>query len=61
MGLRVADQDGKLVSRGRAWGRAFAELLSGMTLNIGYLLMPFDNEKRTLHDMVCDTRVIRNL
>lgn len=59
MGLRVTDAQGKMVSRGRAWGRALAEILSGMTMYIGYLLMLFDNEKRTLHDMVCDTRVIR--
>lgn len=61
MGLKVVDADGKAVSRGRAWGRAFAELLSGMTFYIGYLLVLFDNEKRSLHDLVCDTRVIQNL
>jgi len=34
-------------------------MLSGMTLGIGYILAAFDAEKRGLHDMICDTRVIR--
>lgn len=59
MGIKVTDAYGKTVSRGRAWGRAFAELLSGMTFYIGYLLVLFDKEKRSLHDLVCDTRVTR--
>lgn len=32
--------------------------LSGCILYIGYLLSILDNEKRTLHDILCDTRVI---
>ena len=28
---------------------------------IGYIIIPFDSEKRGLHDRLCDTRVIYNL
>lgn len=28
---------------------------------IGYIIIPFDSEKRALHDRLCDTRVIYNL
>lgn len=28
---------------------------------IGYIIIPFDSEKRGLHDHLCDTRVIYNL
>jgi uncharacterized RDD family membrane protein YckC len=33
-------------------------IVSGMILLIGYIMAGFDNEKRALHDRVCDTRVI---
>ena len=57
-GLRVIVSDGSKVSYLRALGRAFAEILSGLTLLIGYIIAAFDSEKRALHDHICDTRVI---
>jgi uncharacterized RDD family membrane protein YckC len=56
--LKVVMSDGGQVSYLRALGRFFAEILSGMTLTIGYVIAAFDDEKRTLHDRICDTRVI---
>lgn len=58
MGLKVVRANGKNVTTGQAWGRAFADLLSQMTMYVGYLLIIFDDEKRSLHDHVCGTRVI---
>jgi len=57
--LKVVRADGSRVSYGRATGRCFAEALSYMILCIGYIMAAFDEEKRTLHDRICDTRVIR--
>lgn len=57
-GLRVVMPDGSKVSYGRALGRYFAEMLSGLTFSIGYIMAAFDDEKRTLHDRICNTRVI---
>jgi len=57
--LRVVTSDGGQVSYGRACGRFFAEILSAFFLCIGYIMAAFDQEKRTLHDRICDTRVIR--
>jgi len=58
--LKVVRASGDPIGYGRAFGRYFAELLSGMpTLCIGYLMIAFDDEKRGLHDRICDTRVIR--
>lgn len=57
--LRVVRSDGSPISYGRAAGRFFAEILSGLILAIGYIMAAFDEEKRTLHDRLCDTRVIR--
>ena len=58
-GLKVVRADGDKVSYMRALGRHFAEMLSAIILYIGYLMAAFDEEKRSLHDRICDTRVIR--
>lgn len=59
MGLKVVTANGGRVSPARAAGRYFAQILSGMILLIGYIIAAFDSEKRTLHDHICGTRVIR--
>ena len=59
LGLKVVRPNGDRVSYARALGRYFAEILSGLTLAIGYIIAAFDEEKRTLHDRICDTRVVR--
>jgi uncharacterized RDD family membrane protein YckC len=33
-------------------------LVSSIVLSIGCIMAGFDDEKRALHDRVCDTRVI---
>lgn len=58
-GLKVVLSDGGPVSYLRAFGRAWAEQLSGMICYIGYIIAGFDKEKRALHDHICNTRVIR--
>jgi uncharacterized RDD family membrane protein YckC len=57
-GLRVVTAEGGKITYGRATGRAFAEILSGMICYIGYLMVAFDDQKRGLHDHICNTRVI---
>jgi uncharacterized RDD family membrane protein YckC len=59
LSLKVFRPDGSPVAMGRAFGRYFAKLLSGFTLLIGYIIAGFDSQKRALHDMICDTRVVR--
>ena len=59
LGLKVVRPNGGPVDLGRAFGRYFAKLLSGLILCIGYIMVAFDSEKRGLHDMICDTRVVR--
>jgi uncharacterized RDD family membrane protein YckC len=58
-GLRVVMSDGSRLTYGRAFGRACAEILSNLICSIGYIIAAFDDQKRTLHDHMCDTRVIR--
>lgn len=57
-GLRVVNADGSKVSYLKAFGRFFGNLLSGVILGIGYIIALFDGEKRTLHDRICNTRVV---
>lgn len=55
--IKVVEPDGSYISKGKAAGRYFAELISSFTFLIGYIIAFFDDEKRTLHDRICDTRV----
>jgi uncharacterized RDD family membrane protein YckC len=58
VGLRIITPDGRNLTTGRAVGRYFAYILSGLTFYIGYIIAAFDSEKRALHDHICNTRVI---
>ncbi|HTB14212.1 MAG TPA: RDD family protein [Bryobacteraceae bacterium] len=59
LGLKVIRADGGPLSTGQATGRFFAYLLDAyFTLTIGFIIAGFDAEKRSLHDRICDTRVI---
>lgn len=57
--LRVVSPEGQKIGYGRAFGRACAEMLSGLICYIGYIMVAFDDEKRSLHDRICNTRVIK--
>jgi uncharacterized RDD family membrane protein YckC len=59
MGMKLLRADGSRLTTGRIVGRYFANWVSGLTLSIGYIIAAFDNEKRALHDYMCDTRVIK--
>ena len=56
--IKVVTADGGKVSYGRAFGRYFAKMLSGFTCLIGYIIACFDDQKRALHDRLCNTRVV---
>jgi uncharacterized RDD family membrane protein YckC len=58
-GLRVVTADGGRVTYARALARYFSTIISAVTLMIGFVMAAFDEEKRALHDRICDTRVVR--
>lgn len=58
LGLKVIRARGGDISWGLAGGRYFAYLLGGLTLYFGYMMAGWDDEKRALHDRICDTRVV---
>jgi uncharacterized RDD family membrane protein YckC len=57
--LKVVTADGGRLSYAGALGRYFSKAVSGLLVGIGYLMVAFDEEKRGLHDRMCNTRVIR--
>jgi uncharacterized RDD family membrane protein YckC len=59
LGLKVVTPEGAPVGMKKALIRALMEVVSGMILAIGYLMAAWDDEKRTLHDRVAGTRVIK--
>jgi uncharacterized RDD family membrane protein YckC len=59
LGLKVTDLDGNRIGFGRASGRAFAKILSGCALFIGYIMAAFTPRKQGLHDMIAGTLVVR--
>jgi uncharacterized RDD family membrane protein YckC len=58
-GMKVVRPNGQPLTLGRAFGRYFAKWLSKLTFYIGYIIAGFDSEKRAMHDMIVDTRVVR--
>jgi len=59
LSLEVIRTDGTRPGGGLAIGRYFAKQVSALTLGIGYIMAGLDDEKRALHDRICNTRVIR--
>ncbi|MEX0323868.1 MAG: RDD family protein [Puniceicoccaceae bacterium] len=57
--LRVIREDGGDVGFGLAFGRNIGKVVSGLIFLIGFIMAGFDDEKRSLHDRMCSTRVIK--
>lgn len=58
LGLRVTDMSGNRISFGRATGRYFGMMLSGMICLIGFLMVAFTEKKQGLHDLLAGTLVL---
>jgi uncharacterized RDD family membrane protein YckC len=58
LGLRVVNLDCSPLGFRRAFWRYSGEVLSSLTMGIGYLMVAFNPEKRGLHDVLAGTRVI---
>jgi uncharacterized RDD family membrane protein YckC len=52
------DTQGRRVSFGRATGRYFGKILSGLILGIGFLMAGFTERKQALHDSIADCLVV---
>lgn len=57
--LKVTDDFGNKITFARSTGRFFAKILSGMVMYIGFIMVGFMERKRGLHDIICNTQVLR--
>lgn len=59
IGLQVTDLYGQQINFGKATGRYFGRILSGLLLGIGYFMAGFTKEKQTLHDILAGCYVVK--
>lgn len=60
LGLIVTDLQGRPIGFGRASGRYFAKIITGLIpLGIGYAMAGFTEKKQALHDMIASCLVLR--
>lgn len=59
LGLRVTDENGGRIGFLRALGRNLGRYLSGVILNIGYMMAGWTSRKQALHDLMASTFVVR--
>lgn len=60
LNIYVTDLAGNRVTFGRASGRFFAKIVSGLIpLGIGYIMAGFTERKQALHDMIASCLVLR--
>ncbi len=59
LGLRVTDLYGRRIGFVRATGRFFGKIISGMILDIGYMMAGWTARKQALHDLMASCCVVR--
>ena len=57
-GLTVVRNDGSKIGIGRAFVRYLLYTISLFIFGIGFLMIAFRRDKRGLHDLICDTKVV---
>jgi uncharacterized RDD family membrane protein YckC len=62
LGLFVTDLEGRRISFGRATGRFFAKIITGLVpLFIGYIMAGFTAKRQALHDMIAGCLVLKKV
>ncbi|MBQ8843469.1 MAG: RDD family protein [Elusimicrobiaceae bacterium] len=57
--IKVVNKEGASLGFAHATGRTLAKIASYVTLYIGFLMAPFSNRKRALHDFIAETYVVK--
>lgn len=58
LSIIVTDMNGNRLTFGRATGRYFGKILSGLILYIGFIMAAFTEKKQALHDMIAGCLVV---
>jgi uncharacterized RDD family membrane protein YckC len=61
MSIKVVDSDGKRISFGKASGRFFGKILSGLILGLGFIMAGFTERKQALHDILANCLVVDSI
>lgn len=59
LNIQIVDMNFQRISFGKAFLRYLAQILSGLILYIGYIMIAFTEKKQGLHDIMVGTLVIR--
>lgn len=59
IGIIVTDLNGSRISFGKANGRYWGKIVSGIILSIGFLMAGFTQKKQALHDFMAGTLVVK--
>lgn len=59
IGLKVTDENGERIGFGKANGRYWSKILSGLILFVGFLMVAFTAKKQGLHDKIAGTLVVK--
>ena len=59
LGLRVTDMNGNRIGFGKATGRYFGKILSGMICLVGFIMVAFTEKQQALHDIMAGTLVVK--
>ncbi len=58
LGIKVTDLEGNKISFGKATGRYFGKIVSGMIMYIGFIMAGFTEKKQALHDIMAGCLVV---
>ncbi len=58
LSIIVTDVNGNRLTFGRATGRYFGKIISGLILYIGFLMAAFTEKKQALHDIIAGSLVV---
>ena len=58
LGIKVTDLNGNRISFGKASGRFFGKIVSGMIFYIGFIMAGFTEKKQALHDIMASCLVV---
>jgi uncharacterized RDD family membrane protein YckC len=61
LGIKVTDLNGNRIGFGRATGRHFGKIISGLILCVGYIMVAFTQKRQGLHDIMAGCLVVNRV
>ena len=58
LGIKVTDLNGRRIGFGKATGRYFGKIVSGVILGMGFIMIAFTEKKQGLHDKMSGCLVV---